>query len=389
MSNYDFEKSTHEHYQEIFKKKLDDAVRYGLISHDDNFADFIENREDIANWFVMDSSLNAERLAELFEFITQVYLSSKLEVTSKEGNILNAATGRDLDDIGKLIFCSRPQATKAGVELTFTLSRELQSDASEPAGVQVSTRAGVIFETAEEIYFAAGTTQCTVQAYAISPGVASRVVANSLTRIVSRLENINMGVSVTNIVSASGGSEAYGDDEYRELLKHWIEVHLKGHHWAYINYFARVDGVDGYNLIPNWDGTGTIKIVVDPGDAYTLNKIYDEINNDVTQESEAIVLMAPVLKPVDVYAVCNVDIDRINPYSNVEKENISSKIVSAIKVYIENMSLGEDFIPHKLAVFLDKEIAELKNIEFSYPEAPITITDEEKCVTGNIEIKME
>lgn len=389
MSNYDFEKSTHEHYQEIFKKKLDDAVSYGLISHDDNFADLIENREDIANWFVMDSSLNAERIAELFEFITQVYLSSKLEVTSKEGNILNAATGRDLDDIGKLIFCPRPQATKAGVELIFTLSRELQSDVTEPAGVQVSSRAGVIFETVEELYFAAGVTQCTVQAYAISPGVASRVVANSLTRIVSRLENINMGVSVTNIVSASGGSEAYGDDEYRELLKHWIEVHLKGHHWAYINYFARVDGVDGYNLIPNWDGTGTIKIVVDPGDAYTLNKIYDEINNDVTQESEAIVLMAPVLKPVDVYAVCNVDIDTINPYSNVEKENIASKIVSSINVYIENMRLGEDFIPHKLAVFLDKEIPELKNIEFSYPEAPITITDEEKCVTGNIEIKME
>ena len=80
-NNYDFEKTTDEHYKEIFKKKLDDGVLYGLLSHDDNFIDYIENRDDISNWFVMDSSLNAERLAEIFEFIDQVYLSSRLEAT--------------------------------------------------------------------------------------------------------------------------------------------------------------------------------------------------------------------------------------------------------------------------------------------------------------------
>lgn len=389
MSNYDFEKTTLEHYKEIFKKKLEDGVAYHMISHDENFLDYIENREDISNWFVMDSSLNAERLAELFEFITQVFLSSKVEVPSKSGNMVVGATGRDLDAIGKLFACPRPEATKAGVELTFTLDRSLPSDITESAGVQVTSKSGVIFETIEDIYFAAGSTECTVQAFAIIPGIAGRVAANTLTKILSRVDNIPVSLSVTNLTSAAGGSDALGDDDYRELIKNWIKVHLKGHHWAYINYFEHVDGIDGYNLIPNWDGTGTIKIVVDPGDAYTLNKIYDEINNDVTQESEAIVLMAPVLKTVDVYAVCNVDIDTINPYSNNEKADIASRISTAINVYIDNMRLGEDFIPHKLAVYLDKEIPELKNINFSYPEAPITITDEEKSVTGTIEITME
>ena len=389
MSNYDFEKTTKEHYQEIFKKKLDDAVDYNLIGYDDNFVDYIENREDISNWFVMDSSLNAERIAELFEYITQVYLSSKLEVTGNSNEIFIAAESRDLDSIGKLVFCPRPASTKACAELTFTLGRSLDSDVSEPAGIQVSTKKGVVFETMEELYFARGSTQCTVHASAVEPGTASRVVANSLTKIISRFENIHVTVKVTNLASAAGGSDEYSDDDYRELIKHWIEVHLKGHHYAYINYFARCDGIDGYNLIPNWDGSGTIKIVVDPGDDYTLNKIYDEINKDVTQESEAIVLMAPVLKTVDVSAVCNVDIDRLNPFSNNEKQDISNKISSAIKMYIEDMRLGEDFIPHKLGVYLDREISELKNIEFSYPEQVVTINDEEKCVAGNIEIKME
>lgn len=182
MSNYDFEKTTFEHYKEIFKKKLEDGSDYHLISSDENFLDYIENREDISNWFVMDSSLNAESLAELFEFINQVYLSSKVEVPTKSGNLVVGATGRDLDAIGKLFACPRPTSTKAGVELTFTLDRGLPSDVTEPAGVQVTSKSGVIFETVEDIYFAAGNTECTVQAFAINSGTGSRVAANTLTK---------------------------------------------------------------------------------------------------------------------------------------------------------------------------------------------------------------
>lgn len=389
MSNYDVEKTTNEHYKEIFKKKLDDAVNYGLISYDDNFKEYIENRDDISNWFVMDSSLNAERLAEIFEFLDQVYLSSKLEVTSKSGSVLTGATGNDLDSLGKLLFCPRPQATRAGVELTFTLARSLTSDVTEPAGVQVSTNTGVVFETVEDLYFAEGTTECKVQAFAVNPGRGSRVVANSLTRLISRLENIHVTVTVTNSASASGGYDAYTDDEYRELLKHWIEIHLKGHHQAYVNYFANVDGVDGYRLIPNWDGSGTIKIVVDPGDSYTLNRIYNDLKRDVTQIDDDIVLMAPVLKSVDIYVKCNVDIDTLNPYSSEEKEEIASKIKAAILQFVDDMSLGEDFIPHKLGVYLDKEITQLKNIVFGSPSEPVQVIDEEKVIVGNLEIVME
>lgn len=389
MSNYDFEKTTNAHYKEIFKKKLDDGVQYGLISHDDNFKEYIENRDDISNWFVMDSSLNAERLAEIFEFIDQVYLSSKLELTSKSGGLVTGATGTDLDALGKLIFCPRPSATRAGVELTFTLARSLLEDVTEPAGVQVANTQGIVFETVEDLYFAEGTTECKVQAYAVNAGRGSRVVANSLTRIISRLENIHVTVAVTNQASAAGGYDAYTDDEYRELIKHWIEIHLKGHQQAYVNYFANVEGVDGYRLIPNWDQSGTIKIVVDPGDSYTLNRIYEGLRRDVTQLDDDIVLMAPILKAVDISVECNVDIDMINPYSSEEKEDIASKIKTAILQFVDDMSLGEDFIPHKLSVYLDKEIPQLKNIGFGSPAEPVSILDEEKVTVGNLEIIME
>ena len=93
------------------------------------------------------------------------------------------------------------------------------------------------------------------------------------------------------------------------------------------------------------------------------------------------------------------DIDRLNPYSASEKDVIEAKIISAIKIFIdggyrvngdwyEGLYLGEDFIPHKLAVFLDDEIPELKNISFKYPEDYVQILDDEIGVSNNIEIEM-
>lgn len=366
-------------YEEIFLSLLQDAYTNGLISNSDEFINYIKSRKDISNFYVMNLSVDAKSLEEVYNEEKNVYLSSKP----------STAKGSDLDDIGLLLNCPRPQATKAGVEVTFTLRRSLNEDVTEPAGVQVSSTYGIVYKTVEDLYFPAGETECTVYALAVKAGSEYQVIENTLTKIISNLDNIPIGVSCTNNNTSSRGSRAYTDDEYRELILNWIKINQKGNDWAYKDYFARADGVDGYNLIPNWDGSGTVKIVVDPGDSYTLNRIYDDLNNQVTQESEDIVLMAPVLKPVDIYVVCNVDIDRLNPYSSSEKTDISAKIKSAILKYIGDMRLGEDFIPHKMSVYVDSGVEELKNIVFSYPTSPVVISDEEKCVAGDIKIVME
>ena len=56
--------------------------------------------------------------------------------------------------------------------------------------------------------------------------------------------------------------------------------------------------------------------------------------------------------------------------------------------YYPGLLLGEDFIPHKLAVFLDDEVPELKNITFTTPEDYIGILDDEIGVSGNLTIEM-
>ena len=225
------------------------------------------------------------------------------------------------------------------------------------------------------------------------PGVKGKVVENTLT--VTTISNL----TVTNPAGSSGGVEEYTDDQYRELLKKWRNINLKGSLEAYMEYFSNFDGIDDYRIVPNWNGSGTVKIILDPGLPSQLNKAYNEIHTNVSQIDTDLFLTAPNDKFIDVYATVNVDIDMVNPYSSNEKDYIKSKIISAIKIFIDGgyrvngeyypgLMIGEDFIPHKLSVFLDQEIPELKSIDFTFPENYIEILDDEKGKSNIISIEM-
>ena len=174
---------------------------------------------------------------------------------------------------------------------------------------------------------------------------------------------------------------------------------IKGSNEAFEEYLANFEGIEGYKLVPNWNGTGTVKVILNPGTPDILNRAYNDLQNKVTQIDEDINMFAPTEKTIDIFAIVNVNIDQINPYSDLEKENIRSRIITAIRVFIDGgyrvdnnwysgLNIGEDFIPHKLAVFLDNEIPELKNIDFNYPENFIEILDDEIGVSNNITIEM-
>lgn len=336
-------------YEEIFEQMLNDSLEKGLISHAEEFPSFIANKEDISNYYVMDKSVIAEMFSIVYEDITNVYNSINIEI----------AEGEDLDNIGAIVGVPRPQATYAMCELLFTFSGSDEEDILISDEVIVATQNNIQYKLLEEIYIPVGSQECTVPAIAVIPGVDSKVIENTLTNILS---DLSINLTCTNPQSSSGGSEAYDDNEYRQLLMNWTKIRLKGSQEAYENYFNNLDGIDGYKLIPNWDSTGTIKIVVDPGFPFLLNKIYDELQSNVAQYSEDITVFAPTKKYIDIYAVASVNIDRINPFSSSEKEIISQKIKTGIKTFIDGgyctdgsyyqgLLIGEDFIPHKLAVF--------------------------------------
>lgn len=381
---------TQKTFEEIFESVLEDSVDNGLISHAEDFLDLIDNREDISNYYVMDKSVLVNLVSSIvYPDITSVYESPKVIY----------AEGEDLDDIGDTRGIPRPLATASSVEVTFRLLtswENITNDIIIPEGITLVTDSGIEFETVETLYLSNGNTTVNIQCISKETGSETKISSNTLVNIKDILE---YEFAVTNSEASSGGEDAYTDDEYRYLLINWFKVHLKGSLEAYENYFASFDGIDGYKLVPNWDGSGTMKIVLDPGTPYLLNKAYNEIKSSVCQADDIIMMFPPIEKVIDIYAEINVDIDQINPYNDMEKQDIKNRILQATKVFIDGgyrvegqyypgLQLGEDFIPHKLAVFLDEEVQELKNITFSTPENYIPILDDEIGVSGNLTIEM-
>lgn len=374
------------YFEEIFESMLQDSLEKGLISHVEDFPEYIQNQQDISNYYVMDKSVIAKMFEKFYEDMTLVYESAKVEY----------AEGTDLDEIGSTLGIFRPEATHAETLVTFTLSESASEDINLPEGIIISTVSGIEYETVERLFISADDNESTITARAVEAGLSGKVIENTLTRIVSNLE---YNFIVNNESPSSGGREEYNDDEYRYLLMNWTKIYLKGSLEAFEYYFASFDGIDSYKLIPNWDGAGTIKCVLDPGMDYQLGNAYEDLQGSITQATEDIFMSAPISKSIDIYATVNVDIDQINPYSDIEKRDIKAKIISAIKVFIDGgyasdgswypgLLLGEDFIPHKLGVFLDDEIPELKNIIFNTPTDYVSILDEEVGVSNTINIEM-
>ena len=374
------------YFEEIFESMLQDSLEKGLISHVEDFPEYIQNQQDISNYYVMDKSVIAKMFEKFYEDMTLVYESAKVEY----------AEGTDLDEIGSTLGIFRPAATHAETLVTFTLSESASEDINLPEGIIISTVSGIEYETVERLFISADDNESTITARAVEAGLSGKVIENTLTRIVSNLE---YNFIVNNESPSSGGREEYNDDEYRYLLMNWTKIYLKGSLEAFEYYFASFDGIDSYKLIPNWDGAGTIKCVLDPGMDYQLGNAYEDLQGSITQATEDIFMSAPISKSIDIYATVNVDIDQINPYSDIEKRDIKAKIISAIKVFIDGgyasdgswypgLLLGEDFIPHKLGVFLDDEIPELKNIIFNTPTDYVSILDEEVGVSNTINIEM-
>lgn len=376
-------------YEDIFLANLENAYGNGLISHNDEFTTYVKSKKDISNFYVMNLSVFSDSIEDVYYDMTDVYNSNKITL----------ALGEDLDrSIGDSIGCDRPLATYASVELTFTTDL-YESVKIIPEGIQVSTEDGITYTTVEEVELAPNTSEVNIYALADESGVTSRVLAGSLTHIVSDVSEEALGVNLKTVINhsnSSGGTNEFNDEEYRDLLLDHKKENIRGTWEAYKKFFSEYDGLNSWKVIPNWNNTGTIKIVLDPGTPFQLNDVYNKIKDSVDQLDNDITMFSFEPVPINIYATCNVDIDLINPYSTIEKEAIRSRIVDAIKLYLDGnvtdftgLRIGEDFIPYQLGVFIHDYVPELKNINFSYPTGPVTIEDEQKGVSNEIIIEME
>ena len=65
---------TQKFYEELFLFSLENAYDWGLISHDENFTDYVKSKQDISNFYVMNLSVLADSIEDVYYDITDVQL---------------------------------------------------------------------------------------------------------------------------------------------------------------------------------------------------------------------------------------------------------------------------------------------------------------------------
>jgi uncharacterized phage protein gp47/JayE len=368
-------------YQELFEELITYAQDHKIISTDTDFISLIKENKDIENFTVLLLSIMAKLYSEVYEDMSLV----------KDGYNILKAKGDDLDNIGAFKGIPRPEATCCSVDLEFTLDNPLPETLVINYPILVSTNDGIQYTTlSDPRTIEKNTTSFTMIGFATKTGVNQRVSQNTLNTLITTLPHEFGECKVTNPYPSTGGSDTATDTEYREYLLNSDKIHEKSTYWAYKNYLDRYNGLDSYNLVPQWDGTGTMKIIIDANDntSYHINKITKGIQENVAWADDDITVTPATKIPVTVNLKCNVDIDQINPHSNSEKTEIASQLEKAILTYInggkktdntpnKGLLIGEDFIPYQLGVFLASEVTSVKNITINNPNSPVPVKDDE------------
>lgn len=380
-------------YQDIFIENITDAQKYSLISDSEDFISRINNLEDIENAYVL--SLSTHSLSD-----SNIYKS--LDIIHNNLDI-NKATGEALDNFGKYFNLPRPLAQRSLVALEFSIPYPISQDITIPTGTEVTTDLGDIFITETDAIILHNTTKAIVNAYSLKTGYDSRVGKNTL----KNMEKITVEgatVQVNNNDSSTGGKDAATDEEYRIILKNWTNILEKGTKSAYENYLNNFEGLDGYRLIPRWDGTGTIKIILDiPTESQEIifQKIREGILENVQkyEDDDILVELVQTRTITNINCTVNVDIDEPIQYSLPNKEQIKIRVQNAIETFVNGgyredgtyyrgLLIGQDFIPFQCGRFIAEEVSEVKNVDFEEDNS-FTIGDYEKAETGEVIVDVE
>lgn len=348
-------------YPVIFRDMLVDSYTLQLLTNDEHFLEYINNRQDIENNFVLSLSTYALQDSKDYEQMTNIYNSNDIE----------KAVGTDLDILGDKCGTTRPQATKNSVTLTFSVDEIVDYDITIPQNTIVYDNNGISYYTVSDATIIRGEYETETGALSVNTGGMNMVEPLTLTNCNTLPSNI----TVTNLQSSSGNHEAYTDDEYRQLLRNWTYSHIKGTQEAYTEFFANYHGLDDYRLMPRWDGAGTLKIIVSPSNDWIINDLYEKLSEETFLLIEDVTITGAETKIVDIKCTINIDIDSATSYGDMDYDQVRELTERAITVYInggtrrngtyyQGLGIGEDVIPYQIGLFIHEEIPEIKSVDF-------------------------
>ncbi len=138
----------------------------------------------------------------------------------------------------------------------------------------------VLFRTMEDAEIGSEG-QADISVTAVSPGKGGNVPARAVSLMLKPVKGIDR---ITNHEAITGGTDTEDDESLRERIQ-WANtapISFVGNDSDYIRWAKEVVGVGSAVVIPEWDGPGTVKLIIldangKPGNESLLDSVYTYI----------------------------------------------------------------------------------------------------------------
>jgi uncharacterized phage protein gp47/JayE len=239
---------------------------------------------------------------------------------------------------------TRRPAVKATGQVTFAGT----PGTAIPAGTQVSTASteatpAIFFATKSNATIGAGGT-VTVDIEAVEAGTNGNVAAGTITMLAQPVAGVT---SVTNTAATSGGMDE--EDDASLLARYLAKVRspgTSGNKADYINWSLEVPGVGGVQVLPLWDGPGTVKVVLLGTDKKPASQaVVDAVQNYIAPTAGTGEGKAPIGASVTVAAATAVLINvaaTVTLTGTKTLAEIQTSFQSALMDYLAGIAFSSD-----------------------------------------------
>lgn len=286
-----------------------------------------------------------------------------------------------------------------GIPATGTVTISGEPGTAIPSGFQFAVpsngdTAAVIFETvSDDVIGSDGTLTISVQAQ--DAGTVGNVAANTISIMVQPVTGIT---GVTNSFALTNGTDEEDDDTLRERIREYLEnadVSFAGCDADYKRWAQEIDGVGTVEVMPEWDGAGTVKLVIlnlngEPASSSLVDAVYDYIVSPDNRDKRlapigaTVTVVAPTIR--NIHVSCHLTLVAGSNYTSVTNEIKSNlnqyfRTASTIKRnYVGSLIMSVDGVADYSNLTLNAGTANIVISKDEYPQLGIFTTDAAEVV---------
>lgn len=225
---------------------------------------------------------------------------------------------------------------------------------------------------------------------AVEAGTSGNVSPGTITLMVKPMNGI---ISITNEEGTTGGTDLEDEESFRlRVLNANQEEKLSGADSDYIRWAEEVDGVGKAYVIPEWNGAGTVKVVVIDANSIPANQtIIDSVQQYIAPFGKnrgglapvghLVTVGAPVLRPINYQFTWELSPD-------VDPQETENNFKEALNAYYMDAGVGGIIHYNRVGALLIniEGVVNYSGLTIDGGAADIQLAGDEYAGTGTVEI---